>query len=120
MSMVDTWSIWMATLSFMGRDSYVQEQVPRLRFAPLGMKSVKPATQFLQQGRRTLAQSGIAGRALDMEKSLEGGDRGAALVQARVELSRLEQQFRPVRRDRQHALERLRRTCPILALGEPQ
>src|SRR5882724_10345752 len=108
MSMVDTWSIWMATLSFM-TGSFL---------GCGGRLSVKPAAQFLQQGRRPLAQVGIAVRPLHAQESLEGGDGGPAVVQARIELAGLEKQFRPVRRDRQHALERLRGARPVLSLGQ--
>jgi len=57
--------------------------------------SVKPATQFLQQSLRPLAQGGVARIALDVEKSLEGGNGGAALVEPRIELPGFEQQLRP-------------------------
>jgi hypothetical protein len=67
--------------------------------------SVKPAAQFLQQGRRLLAQGGIALARFDAEEALEGGDRGATLVEPGVDLSGLEQQFGTVRGDRQHAIK---------------
>src|SRR5689334_11371306 len=117
MSMVDTWSIWMATLSFMDSPclavvlSEAKDDV---------MPSVKPAAQFLQQGRGALAEDRVGLGRVGGEEALEGGDRGAPVVEAGIDLARFEQQLRPVGRNGQHALERARGARPVLALGEPQ
>src|SRR5688572_19061956 len=102
----------MATLSFMRLD-FLQD-VARWR------QSVKPAAQFLQQVRRAPAQAGVGLAALDIEEALERGNGSTALVELHVELAGLEQEFRAVRRDRQHPLERSCRAAPVLALGEPE
>src|SRR4029453_12471009 len=134
MSMLDTWSIWMATFSFMigGSSNYRHPERSRgasslleTRTAPSAAlrsarDSVKPPPQVLQQARYALAHRRTPGRAFDMEETLESGNRRAPLVQPGVELAGLEQEFRPVRRDRQHAVERLCGRGPVLAVGQPQ
>src|SRR5476651_2321772 len=111
MSMVDTWSIWMATLSFMIR--------PRAMGA-----SVKPAAQFLQQGSGVPAHLG-AGRpaavaVIHHQEALESGNRGPALVEPDIDLARLVHKCRLVRIDRQHAVDDLHGAGPVLALDQAQ
>src|SRR5690349_12498566 len=102
MSMVDTWSIWMATLSFIRADFPIKISVaPSVAEGPLPIRqerrdpstslrsarddglwpSVKPAAQFLQQGRGALGKGRIGFCSIRGEETLEGGDRGAALVE---------------------------------------
>src|SRR5689334_18370490 len=111
MSMVETWSIWMATFSFMGG---------LLQTAGKQRQSVKPAAQFLQQRRRALAQGRRTVAALDREKALERGNRRSALVQPGIDLAGFEQQLRPVGRDHEHAVEGAGRRRPIVPLCQPQ
>src|SRR5690349_2818302 len=107
MSMVDTWSIWIATVSF-------------IRASAFDGQSVKPAAQFPQQVRSALAQRGIALATLDIEEPAESRDGGTALVQPGVDLARLEQECRTIRCDCQHAVQRTRRPRPVALLGKPQ
>src|SRR5476651_1037235 len=103
MSMVDTWSIWMATLSFIVR--------PRRLGA-----SVKPAAQFLQQGSGVLEHFDVVLGAVHHQEALECGDRGPALVEPDIDLARLVHQRRLFRVDRQHAVDDLHGAVPVLAL----
>src|SRR5471032_2095387 len=109
MSMVDTWSIWMATLSFMIR--------PRAMGA-----SVKPAAQFLQQGSGVPAHVGTRRPAalavVHHQETFESGDCGPALVEPDVDLADLVHQRRLVRVDRQHAVDDLHGAFPVLALDQ--
>src|SRR5579872_7423811 len=107
MSIVDTWSIWMATLSF-------------IRSISASRQSVKPPAQFLQPCRRPAAQLMVARVTDGGEESLEGADGSAPVVEPGIDLARLEQQLRLVGRHRQHALQRTRRALPVLALGKPE
>src|SRR5690349_6142127 len=107
MSMVDTWSIWIATVSF-------------IKASALDGQSVKPAAQFPQQVRCASAQRRIALAPLDIEEPAEGRNGGAALVQPGIDLAGLEQERRTIRRDRQHAVQRTRRLRPVALLGKSQ
>src|SRR5947209_6681054 len=107
MSTVETWSIWMATLSFI--------QGP---WAAGSGSSVKPAAQFLQQRRGALLQAGVDVPAGGKE-SFEGRDGRPALVEPGIELARLEQELGPVGRNGQHLVEGTGGARPVLLLGEP-
>src|SRR5476651_214916 len=109
MSMVDTWSIWMATLSFMIR--------PRAMGA-----SVKPAAQFLQQGSGVAAHVGAGGPAamavVHHQEPLESLNRGPALVETDIDLADLVHQRGLFRVDRQHAIDDFHRAFPVFALDQ--